>query len=233
MTKTLEMEIEELKAKHARKEVELRRRHEVLAYLGDAFEGYGKPSVYFCRLYGKRGHVSFHHCRYSSIQRGKNPDAVLLRKLLERFPAVPVLRYKDGCTSFRPEVQAEKDAAKNPESGRTVDLYECGPVTVKLEPASYSQSAKFEWVTPIGEELWDMSAEFPLFGVDLGELTLRYKTYPDGEIAGVKTCEFRPKWDAQRIRWASGDHKTPNSFTLFWDRDTAKGLDYGAMVKSC
>jgi hypothetical protein len=227
---SLELELEQLRTKYAEKEAQLKREHEILALFGDTLAGYEKPMVCFHKLYRRRGTVAFNHCRYQSIQKGKNPDSTLMRTLLEQFPPVPILQYKDGCISFRPQVVAEADAAAV-KDGRTVTLYECGPVIVRLEPSHYSQSAKFEWTCELGGELWDIALEYNIFGVDLGILTLYYDTYQDGEVKRVRICEFRPKWDAQRIRWASGDHKTPNSFTLFWDRDTAAKLDYPAMVK--
>jgi len=230
---TLEKELQELKEKYAKKEAELLREHKIRNILGNTFDGYEKPFIHFSKLYGTSGLIAVNYNRFQYGQnKPRNPDTALLRALIQKFPAVPILKYKDGCLSFRPEQQAEQDAAKAIENGITVDLYECGPVTVRIDPAHFSQSASFEWVAEIDGGLWRIQVEFSMYAVELGTLDLKFATYPDGEVKRVERCQFNPAWDAQVIRWGRGDEKTPNSFTLYWDRDTAATLDYSAMVKA-
>ena len=54
----------------------------------------------------------------------------------------------------------------------------------------------------------------------------------ESEITSVARCDFYPSDpNAQRIRWASGDRKTPNSFTIYWDTDSGNAVDFPALVK--
>jgi hypothetical protein len=235
--KTLEQEMQELQDKHAEAARELEAKHAVLVKLGDIGE-YEPPSVHYFKLYGARGGVHFRYNKYSSLRKGSNPDRALLARLLKDFPPVDRVQVKDGCTSFRPAVTApgfNRELAKGmsgikPEEtdwrGELLDVF---PVTVRLE-VFQGPDARFEWYADLDGVLWEFSVEFPLYQTDLGTLDLRYDHYSDGEIKAVDRCDFQPKHGAQRIRWSSGSHKTPNSFTLWWDVDSGKATDFPGLV---
>lgn len=230
---TLEQEIAELKLKHEQREQELIREHGILKHFAE-FEDYGRPFVHFSKLYGRRGSVAFHWQRYESIAKGKNPDADLLRRLLEKFPGEPKVMYRDSCIGFRDEGNAIESKAKAEERNIKVEITELEPVTVAIDPASYSQSAKFEWLTMLDGELWEIEVEFPIYKTEIGKLTLRYDYWRQGghecEVRRIIECDFRPE-TGQRIRYSRADEKTPNHFTVYWLRGLQKP-DYPSMVKN-
>ena len=225
---SLEEELQQIAEKAANDARNLRRQYEVLLQFGEAILGYEKPFVHFYKLYGRRGSVNFRYNRYTSIANGKNPDAKLLAYLLANFPGVPMVKYRDGCVGFRPSVTGEPAALAAREKGHKVDLYDCGPVTVSIDPAEYAQSAKIEWTTDLGGELWEIQVEFPLYVTDFGRLNLRYNRYAGGrgEICSIERCDFSAHAPWQVLKYARGDHKTPNLFVLYMDPDSARETDY-------
>lgn len=233
---TLEQEIQQLKDKYAEKEAELKREHAVLEHFREFLDaGYRKPFVFFSKLYGKRGSVRFGFERYSSLKEGKkDADAALLSALLERFPGQPKTMYRDSCVGFRPEANAIAEADRMKERGMKAELTAVEPVTVSIEPASFSNTAKFEWDTEIDGELWEIEVEFPIYQTDIGVLTIRYDYWRQGghesEVRRILECEFRPH-TGQRLRYSRADEKTPNHFVVYWLRGLQKP-DYAAMVKA-
>jgi hypothetical protein len=231
---SLEQDIEKLKADYAEKEANLRREDTILQKFGSLIDGYKKPMVHFYKLYGRRGTVHFYLNRYDSLrEQGKSPDRALLKALLEQFPGVPITKYRDACVGFRPAIAAEADAMKARERGKTVDLYDCGPVTVQLEPSSYSQTAKFEWTTYLDGEMWEIRVEYPFYKVirQIGQYICEYEYYRDHEVRRVRRCDLNPHSPMQCIKYASGDHKTPNTFVVYWDTDSAIQTDYTELIE--
>lgn len=199
----------------------------VLDNLGPMIEGYEEPRVHHYKLYGSVGSIHFSPCNYSSIKNGKDPDADLLRALLDKFPPVPILRVKDSSTSFRP-AQFVKDENED-------HLYECFGVIVRIEPpCSYSQGiARAEWYSSINGNIWRFDFDSRLHQADLGRLELTWTSRAFGREPMVERCNFTPKHNAQLIKWATGDYgksKTPNQFTLYWDTDSGKALDFAALM---
>jgi hypothetical protein len=232
---TLEQELAELRAKQAKKEAELVREHAILTHFGEFLDaGYGRPMIHFSRLYGQRGSVYFNWQNYDSIRKGKNPDASLLARLLERFPGEPKVMYRDSCVGMRAEGNALEAQEKARECGMSAEVTPVEPVTVAIEPASYSNTAKFEWLTSLDGELWEIHVEFPLYRTDIGKLTIEYETRLNShreeyETRRIVNCDFKPH-TGLRIRYSRVNDKTPNNFVVYWLRALQKPL-YPAMVK--
>ena len=55
-----------------------------------------------------------------------------------------------------------------------------------------------------------------------------------GKVSSWEHCDLSvdPKWNGQVVKWASGGPEYPNSFSVYWDRDTGGMLDYPSMIKS-
>jgi len=134
---------------------------------------------------------------------------------------------------MRPEVTALESAEKARAKGLTVELTNVEPVTVSIEPARYSNSAKFEWYTSLDGELWEIEVEFPIQRTDIGKLTLRCDYWRQGghecEVRRIVECDFQP-YTGQRIRYSRADEKTPNHFIVYWLRALQKP-SYADMVK--
>jgi hypothetical protein len=219
--KTLKQELRDLETKAAEQREALVAKHSLLSHLGDLVGGYHPPFIHHTKLYGASGWISFSGSEYSSIREGKNPDRELFRKLLEKFPpCVPLIKVWDGCVSFRPDIP------KNNEKG---DIYDCGPIVVKVE-VFQSHRATFKWYATINEGMYEISITFPLHWCNLGQLNARPR-YVGGILTSWERCDFHANAPAQVIKWASGGKQYPNSFTLYWDRDSGNTLDFPGMVK--
>lgn len=222
--KNLQSELAALDAATIEKRAQLIRQHAVLDQLQPIIDGYHAPMAHFHKLYGSVGSIHLHGCDYAAIREGKQPDRALLVALLAAYPPLDVLRVKDGCTSFRPARHYEENTVR--EEG----LYECYGVTVKIE-VFQGPHAEFKWYADLNGETWQFSVKFPLHKTDLGRLDAVAKRYDGhGPVSSWERCEFYAKHDAQKIRWASGGREYPNSFTLYWDRDTGKALDFGQLI---
>lgn len=209
--KTMEEELTALEIKMQAELKHIERKYAVLSSLPDLGE-YAPPSIHSGTLYGSVGSLHFQRQRYSSIAEGKSPDAALLGKLLVAVPPVDLVLFKGGCTSIRPEPEAYTNNG---------EYREIGPVTVEVDPTNYSQTTAVKWFGALAGDIWGVSVEFPIHQPKIGELTLSYARYSrgNGEISSVTRCEFRPKDPtAHIIKWASGDRKTPNHFTIYWGR---------------
>ncbi len=206
------------------KRAQLVRELAVLDKLGNIFDGYEEPMVHFSKLYGRTGVIHFRHNEYSSIRKGKNPDRALFAALLAAFPpSVQTVRVKDGCTSFRPDIDANNI--------EKADLYDAFGVLVRVQTYQ-SRTATFAWWHGFDGELWEIEISFPWHQTDLGVLDMRASHYGgNGPVASWDRCELKPKHDAQRIRWSSGSADVPNSFTLYWDRDSGARLDFPSLIK--
>jgi hypothetical protein len=229
--KTEEQELQALERKMQDEREAIAAKHKILATLGDLGE-YAPPSVHYYKLYGSRGSVAFKIQRYSSIAEGKSPDRELLTRLLAQFPPVERVQVKDGCTSFRPHVAAAgfNLASLKGETDWRGNLLDVCPITVRIE-VFQGPTVDFEWYAQVNGELWEFKVEYWLHQTDLGRLDVAYNRAfgrDSGEITGVERCDFYPKHNAQRIRWASGDRKTPNSFTLWWD--SGKAVNWPELV---
>lgn len=218
--KTQEQELAALEAKVIKDREDVLAKYRILELLGSGVAGYASPFIHRFKLYNVPGSLHFSIQKYASIAEGKSPDRELLSYLLEKFPPLPLVMVDDGCKSFR--------SASGQWPGKVLEV--C-PMTVRLE-VFQGPDAHFEWLGEVGGEVNKFQVEFPLWSTDLGSLELRYNHYGRGEeIASVERCEFTPKHGAQRIRWASGDRKTPNSFTLWWDVDSGKAVDWPGLIK--
>src|SRR5262245_768504 len=159
--KTLEERLAETKQKYEKEQAETIKRYEVMKQVMHYLEGYYEPMVYFYKLYGRIGSIHVHGCEYESIRKGKNPNADLLRLLLEKFPPVRMMKVKDGCTSFRPDTDENNEQLRE-----GADVYECHSVIVKVETFQH-RVADFEWTAEIDGDLYAFSVRFPWHITDL------------------------------------------------------------------
>lgn len=219
--KTLQDALDDLNREQAEARAKLETEYAILSHFVTLAEGYNPPTVHPYKLYGAMGSVHFGYCRYASISEGKNPDRELFRRLLAAFPpALPLVRVKDGCTSFRPDL---------PENNVKGQLYDCGPVKIDIK-VFQGPDASFEWHANINGELWRIEIEFPLHQCTLGSLNARAR-YVGEIVTSWDVCEFRADAPAQVQKWASGGKEYPNHFTLFYDRDSGYTMDYPSLVK--
>lgn len=226
---TLQEKIAKLTAQHDREVAEATRESEILEKLRSIIGAYRPPSVHFYKFYGSRGSLHFKAETYDSLRKKeeKPPDADLLRALLASYPPQPLVRVKDGCTSFRPDLGVSFNTRTD---GLTVDEYECYGVSVHVETFQ-DRTARIQWYTDLDGELWRMEFSVPWYLTDFGTLDMKPHYYGgNGPIANWERCELSPKHDAQRIKWASGAAQYPNSFTLYWDRNSGSKLDFATIA---
>lgn len=225
---TLAEELAKLEQATAQKRAELEREYAIRDLLGAVADGYRPPSIHFHRLYGSRGSIHFQPETYSSLRKAdeKQPDAELLRALLASFPPLPCVKVSDSSTSFRPDFGESYSTEQRP-----VEEYECYGVTVRVETLQDIR-AQIEWYTRLADgEVWSLRFTVPWYQTDFGQLDMIANRYAGhGPVSSWERCELQPKHDAQRICWASGAPEYPNSFTLYWDRDSGARLDFPAIA---
>ncbi len=208
---TLNEELLKLEADTAVKREALMRKHAVLSSgLSVLLDGYQSPFIHHSKHYGRVGSIAIHGTDYAPLRDGKEPDAALLRALLDAYPPVPMLLIKDGCTSFRPQ---QTHGARTGES-----VEEVYPILCRLDEVDRGGWVKIEWTSRLNGDLWEFSVGFPLGKTNLGRLALKSRVR-SGEITSWEHCEFTPSCgNARRIRWASGGRQYPNTFTVYWPK---------------
>ena len=223
--KNKEQELKELENSTLKKREAIITKWEVLEVFGNSIDKYEAPHVHTTTLYGTAGLIHFARCDYESIRSGKNPDKELLRFLLEKYPPVNILKVKEfGTTSFRPE-STITDVSEDL-------LYECFGVVVDVYPHGYpgipNGRCKAKWTTVIRDKMWRMEVDTPFYN-KLGKYIVKFESKETylGRPNRIIECDFKPNFDGQRVRWATGDYvnNTPNHFTVYWDRDTGKSLN--------
>lgn len=241
---TLQDEIAKLEKATEAKRRELETEYKVRGELGKVtgIEEYSDPKVYPYPLYGRRGSVHFEWNKYRlSTEKGKDPDANLLRHLLATFPPVAQVKVKDGCTSFRPDVSAPgfnrkyaRGFSQLPEGAEQWpgEITPVCPVTVRVE-VFQGPDVAFEWVALLAGELWTFHVKVPLHKTNVGRLDVRYNRYAGGhgDISSVERCEFYPEYGGRVIKWGSGDRKTPNSFTVYWTPEAGEKIVFPELIK--
>lgn len=224
---TLEQEIAKKQAAHEAEIAALMAKHKVLAgvraKLGTRLDGYVNPMVHSFKLYGSQGTIAFNWEMYDSIRKGNNPDRALLSALLEAFPPMELVKVRSGgCTSFRPQEwyqERERD-----------EVYECGPVKVDIDGLQ-ADEAEFEWYAKVGvdggEQTWRICVKFPMYRCGLGGVQSTVKNWDSKGRPCAWTWNYHASNQAresgvQHIRFAGVDYanKSPNHFTLYWDRDS-------------
>lgn len=230
---TLEQELAKKQLAHAAEINAIMAKHMVLAgvrdRLGTQLDGYISPSVHPFELYKSKGSIVFRRDRYEYTRKGKNPDRALLGALLRAFEPLELIKVKSGgCTSFRPESgyqERERD-----------DVYECGPVKVDIDGLS-ADEVKFQWYAKVLVDgvwqVWRIVVEYPMYGCDLGKVNQKAIQWNHQGDAVAWEWQYHPSNGAretgvQHVRFVSGDRgKTPNHFSLYWDRDSGWGLVRG------
>lgn len=222
-TQNLDSELQSLREKYTREEQELINRYQVLSMLPDSGD-YAPPSICHYKLYGSVGSITYRIQRYSSIAKGKNPDAQLLKKLLTQHEPVDLMLIRRSCVSIRPEPETYES------NGEVVLL---DPVTIRMKPSHYDTCNVVEWYGKVGEDLWKFSVEFPYYNVKIGMPKYRWHYYggrESGEVSSVEFIGFEPvPRNARRIKWAGGSSKDPGEITVYWER--GKGLTVDELVE--
>lgn len=217
----------DLDAKHAAEREKLVKTAAVLDALPDYAREYN-PRVFFHSLYGREATIYFEHDFYSYGKKDvKQPDLALLERLANDLPAVPLVRVKDGCMSFR--TAAHVDAMPEDKKERWEEEIGVAPFLLKLSAFQHS-TAEIEWVTVIAGLPVEISFKVPLTP-NIGAVSVRYVEFRGGRR--VNKCEAsiteslrelrRTTADldeniagSDRIKWASGSQDVPNDFTYFW-----------------
>jgi hypothetical protein len=205
--KTLEQELNELDAEHAKKRVDTARKHEILSHFAPLIDGYGTPSVFFYKLYNTRGTVSFKICNYDSLRTGKNPDVALLRTLLASYCPEPKVLNKDGMISGFSMPGEQGSLATMGQNSTSTPVF---PVTVRL--FARDRKASYEWVAKIGDEYWGIHVELP-FSTRLGTLDVRYSESPAFR-EHILVCNYTAK-GAGAFRLS----RVNEEFDLYWNPD--------------
>jgi hypothetical protein len=229
-----EQKLKALQEQYEKQQAQTLQEERILEHVEPLAVGYVEPRIIFSKLYGTAGLVNFkHRGRYRlSTDKGQEPNAKLLKTLLERFPPVPYMKVKDGgCLSFRPDIEENNVDAES----HNADVYDCYGVTLKVQTFQ-EQTIRFQWASELDGELWRFDIEVPFHQTDVGRLEIRARYYgghASGKIASYEQCELYPKLelDAQCIRWASGGPEYPNSFTVFWDRDSGARIDFPGLFR--
>lgn len=223
--KTLQERLDEARDKFEQEQAEIMKRASIQDELRGVLEGCHEPSIHFSKLYGRVGSIHVHGTEYEGLRHDKQPDAALLVALLVKYPPVPFIRVKDGCTSFRPDTIENNQALRE-----GADTYDCYGVHVDIETFQH-QVADFTWCSAVAGELWEFEVRFPLYQTDLGVLNMRAIYYGGhGPVRCWEVCEFRPNHGAQIIKWGSGGPEYPNRFTLYWDRDSGAAMDWAKLA---
>ena len=230
--KTTEEKLQEAKEKYGKEQHQILREGDIRAILAPVQTGYEECSIHFYRLYGATGTIHFTGTRYSSLKNDgeKAPDVGLLRSLLAQFPPIPALLVKNGCASFRPKTPGAQE-----EIGERAEVSEVFGVTVNVK-VFQGPTTEFHWYAELpSTEVWCFQVSYPFHQTAIGKLDVIAKYYgghDSGKISSYERCKLYPAdSDAQVIRWASGGQEYPNSFTVYWDRDSGAALDFAKMVK--
>lgn len=220
---TLDSELQSLRKEYEKKEQELIKHYQVLSMLPDAGD-YAPPSICHYRLYGSVGSITYRIQRYSSIAKGKNPDAHLLKTLLTNHKPVDLMLIRGAFTSIRPEPETY-------ESNGEVTLLD--PVTIRMTPSYYDTCNRVEWYGKVGEDIWRFSVEFPYYNAKIGMPKYHWHYYgghESGDVSSVEFLGFTPvPRSAKRIKWAGGSSKDPGEITVYWER--GKGLTVDELVE--
>lgn len=226
--KSLDEQLKWLDEKYANEKAAILNTHTILnSGLGMLLEGYSAPTVHHYKLYGRVGSISVAWNNYFSLQdRAKQPDASLLRALLETYKPEEMILYNDGCKSFRPASGVSQEDLDGP---KTSDVY---PVIAKVE-FLHDRLVELHWNSLLNGDIWEFQFKIPLHYLDLGKLDARPRYYGgnSGKVSSWEVCQFYPHdKTAKVIRWASGGREYPNSFTVYWE-DTSAELDFPSMIK--
>lgn len=181
-------------------------------------------------VYGQRVEtwITFRESEYESL-RDKNvsgPDSSLVHELLSAFRPLPVFRTKaDGCTTVSPDIPHRHEGEPEP----------IGAVLCDANPAEHFHRVSLRWwaENPDGGKRLRLSVEWPIHAPaapKFGDLSIDVlRSCRTGDVEEIRRCELSPPRGAQRIRWASGDRRTLNHFTVFFDSATRTADEWCAI----
>lgn len=225
-TKTLAEQIAAADKAHADQIAKLTTEHAAREALGVVVPGiaaYAAPTIHVYPLYGRAGSICFKAERAACLrEKGKRePDRELVALLMAALPAVPLTKFKDGCLSFRPTSSVD---AMPDEKLERVDLTPVAPWLLQADPNHFSDRVKVEWYAELDGGLWEIEIEFPRYACKIGTWDLVVKRDNYGDVVRVERCDLRlhgGSWNEapeppQLVRWAKGDPKSLNNFTLWW-----------------
>lgn len=174
-----------------------------------------------------------HHCAYAAGMVHIDPGEDWregVRRLLERFPPVRTVRYKDSFSAMRPEASLTDRERLAVDEGRASDVNAGPGFWVALEP-HFTAGGSFP-ETPEVSVRW--FAEMPnglclMIRADLSEKAARetearYHKVEERTHPTIASAKRFVRWDyrAGRIRagettrYAGGDPKTPPHVELWW-----------------
>lgn len=240
----MKTKIEELKAKHAAELAAATAEAEIREAIETA-TGLSPRSVHIYPLYGKDASAtfgdSFHANPFSSLAEAQ--------KLAEAFPPVPILKRKDGCTSFPTEAWFDAlPDAKQKES----QVQAIAPFLIEMDFActpSHGHTPKIEisWCAEVAGRIVELSCVLPPHEVCRWSFDGKNKTnalrhiidtkviFPEGWAAwpgdsypvlhhqtGGDNCE---RMDI--VKWARGSNDSGHKLTFYsgcYDADLAHYL---------
>lgn len=247
-----ELELAEIERQAESARQELARKRKVLEYMDAKMPGIWSYKHFVC-VQSRETWVSFSREKYESLRAKGMKDAdtpEFLHEVLRVFPPVPMVKVKDGCTSFKPLIEWEEEekrrAEKMGEQYQERNTYDCGGV--RLHVNTYQdREVEFIWETwgtddegereRLGSKgLIRVAVKVSWWKLEVGKLYMRARYYgghESGKVSSWERCDLwvDPKWSGQVVKWASGGPEYPNSFEVYWDKDTGARLDYGAMFK--
>lgn len=218
----------DLDRKHAEAREKLEREYTARDSLGVNVDGFEPPSVFVHRLYGTEGSIHFKRCEYASIAKGKGPTPALLRDLLAAHSPLPMVRFEDGCVSYRLESSLKE---KERERGRVIPIE---PVSFRVELNSFDQRVTAEWCAMLGDAPWYFQVSFPLYGHKrkLGVPDASAEHDRHGRITKIERATWRNGPPGLQVnRYRSGSFDTFPSLVLWWHRADA-GIDIPALLES-
>lgn len=237
-----EAELAKIEAAAASARQELARKRNVLDYMEGKLPDIWEHEHFVCVQHDEVC-VSFKRVRYESIRGGKKDGDTpeLLRRLLDQFPPMPMVKVKDGCSSFKPLVRWEREQRKRAEQGKgEQQTYDCAGVRLHVD-VFQDQTVSFIWYSRAGAgeegEILRLEVKVPWYKLALGKLDMRARYYGGhkGEkVSSWEVCELYVdhKWGAQVVKWASGGPEYPNSWEVYWDKDTGDSMRWESMFKA-
>lgn len=180
-------------------------------------------------VYQQRDEVwlTFQFNRYSSLDQDKHqPDRELVQQLWTIIPPTPAALFRDGSVSIYRLAEAEakqqvaRDRMAEGQQSSSV-LTPVQPIWYRVSNTSHKQEIQLEWRGTFAGQPVRVAVEFSPWQTKLGQVSVNYERYRDGEI---KSClgwslDGAPA-GSRHIRYGSGDHKTPGEPVVYWELTT-------------
>lgn len=230
MTTTLEQQLEELKAKHAREIEHVTRKQEIFSALPEDLHVY-EPRVFLHELFGSTGSltITYDFFRYSFNKDKPQVSLDTVLRLAQVFPYhQPLALVSDGCVSVRTKSHVDTTPEERRERWTVTDI---APFEVRVS-GFQKYSAEFRWHTNVLGKVLEMRVELPI-PATLGRLDIAYQHQPDScgcrgrvirnnfittdRVAYIRDEDGIPIATLHRtINYGSGSPDTPGEKLLLW-----------------